>query len=99
MKYKFDYSEEKNQILKRERNVGFEDIINAIESGGLIENKRHPNQKRYLGQKLFIVKINAYVYVIPYVLDRKRQVYFLKTLYPNRKLTKQYLKSYEKEKI
>ncbi|MBI4091647.1 MAG: toxin [Candidatus Levybacteria bacterium] len=99
MKYKFDYSLEKNQILIRERGVGFEDIIDAIESGGLIENKKHPNQKRYQGQKLFIVKIDAYIYVVPYIFDRKRQVYFLKTLYPNRKLTKQYFKTYEKEKI
>lgn len=99
MKYKFDYSLEKDQILKRERNIGFEDIVNAIKSGGLIENKKHPNQKRYHGQKLFIVKIDIYVYVAPYVIDRKRQVYFLKTIYPNREMTKKYFKSYEKEKI
>lgn len=99
VKYKFDFSEEKNQILKQTRRVGFEEIIQAIESGDLIDDKKNPNQKKYRGQNLFVVKIGAYAYVVPYVIDRKRQVLFLKTLYPSRKLTKKYLKSYEKEKI
>ena len=99
MKYKLDYSLEKDQILKRERGIGFEDIIDAIESGNLIEDKKHPNQKRYRNQKLFVVRIKKYIYAVPYVTDFKRQVHFLKTLYPSRRLTKQYLKKYEKEKI
>ncbi|OGH15905.1 MAG: hypothetical protein A3C30_03695 [Candidatus Levybacteria bacterium RIFCSPHIGHO2_02_FULL_40_18] len=99
VKYKFDFSVEKNQILRQIRGVDFEDIIQAIKSGNLIEDKKNPNQKKYRGQKLLVVKIKTYLYVVPYIIDRKRQVLFLKTLYPSRKLTKKYLKTYEKEKI
>ncbi|OGH18938.1 MAG: hypothetical protein A2868_03700 [Candidatus Levybacteria bacterium RIFCSPHIGHO2_01_FULL_40_15b] len=99
VRYKFDFSFEKNQILKQTRGVDFEDVIQAIKSGNLIDDKKNPNQKKYRGQKLFVVKIGVYIYVVPYVIDRKRQVLFLKTLYPSGKLTKKYLKTYEKEKI
>lgn len=92
MKYKFDYSEEKNELLKESRGLGFEEIIHAIDLGNLIKNKINPNQKKYPRQRLFIVKIESYVYTVPYVTDRKRHVYFLKTLYPSRKYTKQYIK-------
>lgn len=99
MKYKFDYSEEKNQVLKQTRGVGFEDIIQAIESGNLIDDKKNPNQEKHPGQRLFIVKMGAYMYGVPYIIDKEREVFFLKTLYPSRKITKQYLKKHEKQKI
>ena len=92
MKHEFDYSEEKNQILKQTKGISFEDIIHAIESGNLMDDKNNPNQKRYPGQKLFIVKLCYYLYAVPYVIDKKRQAIFLKTLYPSRKLTKDYFK-------
>ena len=92
MKYKFDYSEEKNQILKQTRGIGFDDIIQAIESGKLIDDRKNPNQKKYPGQRLFIVKIDTYVYIVPYIIDKERLLFFLKTLYPSRKLNKEYAK-------
>ena len=92
MRYKFDYSVEKDQVLRNTRDVSFEDIIQAIKSGNLIDDKKNPNQKKYRGQRLFIVKIETHIYIVPYVIDRKRQVLFLKTLYPSRKATKQYFK-------
>ena len=98
MRYKdedFDFSKEKDVILKEKRGVGFEDVIRAIKSENLLDEKEHPNQKRYPGQRLFIVKIGRYAYSVPYVYDLKRRVNFLKTLYPSRKLTKEY-KRYEK---
>ncbi len=90
VRYKFDFSLEKNQILKQTRGVDFEDIIKAIKTGDLIEDKKHPNQKRYRGQRLFIVKIETYIYIVPYIIDRKRQVYFFFFFYPSRNATKQY---------
>ncbi|KKQ74526.1 MAG: hypothetical protein US96_C0030G0006 [Candidatus Woesebacteria bacterium GW2011_GWB1_38_5b] len=92
MDYKFDYSLEKNAVLKQTRGIGFEDIIQAIESGKLLDNKDNPNQKKYPGQKLFVVKIKTYAYGVPYVIDHERQIFFLKTFYPSRKLTKEYIK-------
>ncbi len=93
MKFGFDYSEEKNSILIETRGVGFDQIIEVIQSENLIDDQNNPNFKRYPGQKMFIVKVKKYVYVVPYVIDEKRQVYFLKTFYPSRKLNKRYLKN------
>lgn len=98
MKYRdedFDFSQEKDVFLKETRGVGFSEVIQAIKSEDVLDDKRHPNQKRYPGQRLFVVKIGNYIYSVPYVYDHERQVFFLKTLYPSRKLTKEY-KKYEK---
>ena len=91
VRYKFDFSLEKNQILQRTRSIGFEDIIDAINKGNLLDNIDHFNKKKYPKQKIFIVKIKTKVYAVPYVYDKKRKVTFLKTIYPNRKLAKKYL--------
>lgn len=97
VKYGFDYSEEKNIVLKETRRVGFEDIIDAIESGRLLENRDHPNQKKYPGQKIFVVQVRRYAYVVPYVTDKRRKVLFLKTLFPSRQMTKKYMGGGEKK--
>lgn len=88
----FDYSLEKDAVLKETRGFGFEEIIEAIKSNALLDNPKNPNFKRYPNQKVFVVKINNYVYIVPYVIDEKRNVFFLKTFYPSRKFNKKYLK-------
>ncbi len=88
MKY-HDWNETKNIKLKLERGVGFEDVINAIHEGNLLDVRRHHNLTKYPYQKAYIVKINDYVYAVPFVEDDEK--YFLKTIYPSRKLTKQFL--------
>jgi len=90
--YKFDYSEEKDLVLIETRNIGFQDIINSISKGGLLDNLDHPSQKKHKGQKLFVVKIGRYIYVVPYIIDREKKIIFLKTLYPSRKMTSKYLR-------
>lgn len=89
MKYKFDYSKQKDQILKETRGVGFEEIIDLIESGGLIADLKHPKRAN---QRLFFLSIDKLVYVVPYVYDSKRALRFLKTAYPSTKFTKLYQK-------
>lgn len=89
MKY-FDWSLAKNEQLKAERQVAFEDVVLAISHGGLLDIIEHPNKKKYPGQTVFIVKINDYVYLVPFVEDEK--IIFLKTIIPSRKMTKKYLK-------
>ena len=89
--YGFDYSEEKNIVLKEIRRVGFEDIIKAINKGGLLDDIDHFNKKRYPNQRILIVKLKRRVYAVPYVPDRKRRVKFLKTIYPSRCLKEKYL--------
>lgn len=88
MKY-FDWSEEKNEILKIQREISFSEVVVAIEAGGLLDMIQIPNQKKHPGQKMFIVSINNYVYVVPFVEDNEK--YFLKTVFPSRKMTKKYL--------
>ena len=92
MKYRIDYSEEKNLILKETRGVDFEDVVDSLEKGKILDNIDHFNEKKYPNQKIFIVEIKKYAYAIPYVIDKKRKVIFLKTVYPNRVLKEKYLK-------
>jgi len=93
MKY-FSWNEEKNALLKEERQVSFEDVVFYIEQGFLRDVLENPNQEKYKGQKIFVVLIEDYAYLIPFVED-EREI-FLKTIIPSRKATKKYLKGSEK---
>jgi len=93
MKY-FSWNEEKNELLKSERQISFEDVVFYIEMGFLLDVLEHPNQEKYKGQKIFVVQIDDYVYLIPFVED-DREI-FLKTIIPSRKATRKYLKGSEK---
>ena len=92
MKYNFDYSKEKDLVLKEARGVGFDDIIEAINRGYLLDNVDHFNKSRYPNQRIFIVRVKNKVYAVPYVFDEERNRFFLKTIYPSRKLKKRYIK-------
>jgi uncharacterized DUF497 family protein len=88
MKY-FDWNDEKNEILKKTRGVSFEQVELAIALGDLIDRLKYPNQTRYPNQKVFLVKIEDYIYSVPYIEDDEK--IFLKTIIPNSKATKKYL--------
>lgn len=88
MKY-FDWDQEKNAKLKKERGISFEDIIVAMESGNVLGVKDNYNQKKYPRQKMYIAKINNYIFLVPFVEDEDN--IFLKTIIPSRKATKKYL--------
>lgn len=92
MKY-FDWDPEKNAKLDSERGICFEEVLVAIEEGRILDILEHSNQKRYPGQKILVLKLRDYVYLVPYTEDEEK--YFLKTIIPSRKLTKQYLKDKE----
>ena len=96
MAFKFDYSREKDLILREIRGIGFKEVISAANKGKILDDLDHRNKKRYPNQRLLIVEVNKYVYVVPYVLDNKKKRRFLKTLYPNRKMTRIYLKGKKK---
>lgn len=91
MKY-FDWDEEKNKLLKKIRGISFEKVKVAVEEG-ILDNYMHPNQTRYPGQKIMVVKINNYAYLVPYVIDEEK--IFLKTIIPSRKATKKFLERRE----
>lgn len=85
----FDWSEEKNALLKLERDVSFEDIVVAVESGQLLDILEHPNKEKYQNQSILVVNVNNYAYLVPYV-ENETSV-FLKSIIPSRKATKQYI--------
>ena len=86
------YSLEKNELLKEQRNVSFEDVILALESGKLLDDIEHPNKEKYPNQNIFIIliEIKDYVYLVPYVEDDTS--IFLKTIIPSRQMNKKYNK-------
>ena len=88
MKY-FDWNKEKNNLLKETRGISFEEIVFAISNDSLLEVIEHSNKKRYPNQKMFIVEIKDYAYIVPFVENKDK--YFLKTIYPSREATKKYL--------
>jgi len=88
MRY-FEWNSEKNTQLKAERDVCFEDIVVAVGEGKLLDVVEHPNTKKYPGQKMFIVELNGYAFLVPFVEDEN--VIFLKTIIPSRKATRDYL--------
>jgi uncharacterized DUF497 family protein len=84
-----EWDEEKNQRLLDERGIGFEDVLEAIESGRILADEAHPNPSRYGHQRLLIVEISGYACVVPYVQEGNRR--FLKTIYRSRIYQKKYL--------
>ncbi|CAK8721795.1 Toxin [Candidatus Electronema aureum] len=83
------WNPEKNRKLIEERNISFESVVFSLQSGGLLDDILHPNTEKYPNQRVFVVSIDDYVYLVPYV-ETEEEI-FLKTAIPSRKATKQYL--------
>lgn len=86
----YNWNSEKNEILKNERNISFEEVVELILEGKILDIVRHPNIEKYPNQKIFILNINDYCYLVPFVEDEEQ--IFLKTIIPSRKTTSQYLR-------
>jgi uncharacterized DUF497 family protein len=91
---KFDWDPSKNEKLRTQRNITFEQVIFHLGQGDLWKIADHPNQAKYPGQRIFLVVINEYIHMVPYWMEEDRIV--LKTIIPSRKYTKKYLKEREK---
>ena len=85
----YAWDPDKNQWLKAERDISFEEVIFHIENGDEVDIFDHPNQERYPGQKVSVVIVEDYAYLVPYA-ESDTQI-FLKTIIPSRKATKQYI--------
>ena len=85
------WNPKKNRELQKNPNraICFEDIVAAIESGGLLDDIEHVNSSKYPHQRILVVLVNDYVYGVPYVATGEE--IFLKTAYPSRKLTQKYI--------
>ena len=86
----YNWDIEKNKLLKNERGISFEEIIFHIQNGDELDIYPHPNQERYPNQKISVVAVNDYAYLVPYVEETEDEI-FLKTIIPSRKATKKYL--------
>ena len=87
MKY-INWNTEKSLKLKESRGICFEDIVFYIEKGHVLDDYLHPDQKKYPKQRILVIGINNYAYLIPYVEDAEE--IFLKTIIPSRKATDVY---------
>lgn len=85
----FRWSPEKNEALTADRGVSFESVVVAIESGGLLDVLTHPNQAKYPRQRILVVAVDNYVYLVPFA--EEEDYFFLKTIIPSRKATRGYL--------
>mgnify|MGYP004005099573 FL=1 len=85
----YNWNPEKNEFLKSERNISFEEVIFHIQNGDEVDIYDHPNQEHYPNQKISVVIIEEYAYLVPYV-ESETEI-FLKTIIPSRKATKKYL--------
>ena len=86
---RFDWSPDKNEELRTNRGITFEVIVLAVAGGGILDIIEHPNQAKYPAQRIFIVNLENYVFLVPFV--ETEDTVFLKTIIPSRKMTRKYL--------
>jgi uncharacterized DUF497 family protein len=91
----FRWSPEKNETLGADRGVSFENVVIAIESGGLLDILTHPNPAKYPRQRILVVASDNYVFLVPFV--EEEDYFFLKTIIPSRKATRDYLNQGESD--
>ena len=93
---KYEWNPQKNEWLKNERHVSFEQIIIHLSRGDVWKTTDPPDQLNYPGQKLYFVIVAGYIYIVPYMIENDR--IFLKTIIPSRKATKMYNEEQERKK-
>jgi uncharacterized DUF497 family protein len=86
----YDWNQEKNLHLLKTRGVCFEEVLQALSEDGLLATVTHPNKSHYAHQKMYVVQLQNYAYLVPFVEDSEK--IFLKTIIPSRVATKRYLK-------
>lgn len=85
----YAWDPKKNELLRLTRGISFEDVVFHIEAGDAVEIFEHPNQSKYPGQRVIVVRVEDYAYLVPYI-ENEEEV-FLKTIIPSRKATKKFL--------
>ena len=86
----FRWDPPKGEELRERHGLGFEQIVAAIESGAVLATMPHPNPARYPKQRIMVVKIDDYAFLVPFV-EGEGHV-FLKTIIPSRKATRDFIK-------
>ena len=88
---KYNWNKDKNEILKQTRNISFEEIVEYIKSGFVVKESKHFNQDKYPNQRILYIRINDYIFLVPYIQENKDCI-FLKTIYPSREWTEKLIK-------
>ena len=86
----FNLDPEKNAQLIQSRGISFEEVIAFLNDKGPLDVIAHPNVKKYPEQKIYVVELKRYIYLIPFVEQKDGRI-FLKTIFPSRKARKRYL--------
>lgn len=89
----FDWDPDKNEKLKKERSISFEEIVFNLGEGKLWKIESHHIQEDYPNQQIFFAPVGDHIYLVPFVQDE--ETFFLKTPFPSRKATKEYRKETE----
>ena len=90
---RYEWDPKKNEWLKKERSISFEQVIYHLSQGDVWKISDHPNQIKYPDQKIYFDIINNYIYLVPFI--REKHQIFLKTIIPSRKATQEYKKTIE----
>ena len=85
----FSWDPQKNEWLKENRDISFERVVALIYGGEVLDIVQHPNRVKYPAQKMFILNIEEYAYLVPFIETQEHL--FLKSIIPSRKATKRYL--------
>lgn len=85
---RYEWNPEKNEEVKKERSISFEQIVFHLSQGDIWKTADHPDQQKYPGQKIYFVIVEDYIYMVPFVTED--EYVFLKTIIPSRKATKDY---------
>ena len=80
------WDDDKNNKLIAERNISFNEISEIILNEEYLDILENPNRE---DQMIFIVCLNNYIYVVPFIIDKLENI-ILKTAYPSRKFNKIY---------
>jgi hypothetical protein len=83
-----NWNTEKSVVLKASRGICFEDVVFHIERGDILDDYLHPNQQAYPGQRIMVIGVTNYAYLVPYIENEEEL--FLKTIIPSRKATQRY---------
>ena len=86
----FDWNKTKNEWLKKMRKISFEEIVNALNEGRMVDTYKHSNKEKYPNQRVFVIEIDDYCYLVPFIEDNEK--IFLKTIFRSRKATREYLR-------
>ena len=87
----FNWNRDKNEWLRENRGICFEDILFYLENNLLIDDIEYPNREKYTGQRMMVFDIENYIYLVPYI--ESEDEIFLKTIIPSKKATKKYLEN------